>query len=80
MHNAELFIPLKELIDIERERARIEKEIIKITSNLDKMGKKLSNNNFLQKAPENIILKEKKKMEESESLLSKLKESLAKLP
>ncbi|MDY6935073.1 MAG: valine--tRNA ligase [Spirochaetota bacterium] len=80
LHNAELFIPLKELIDIERERARIEKEIIKITSNLDKMGKKLSNNNFLQKAPENIILKEKKKMEESESLLSKLKESLAKLP
>jgi valyl-tRNA synthetase len=75
-----LYVPLKEIIDIDKERARLEKEIIKITSDLDRVEKKLSNANFIKKAPPHITEKEKKKRDELKALLIKLDEGLSKLP
>ncbi len=78
LKDIEIYIPLKGLIDFELEMARIQKEIDKTEAEAEKIKHKLSNENFLKKAPENIIFKEKEKLEEAEALLTKLKESLSK--
>ena len=79
LHDAEIFMPLKGLIDIEKEKGRLEKEIVKVTSELKKVEAKLSSENFVSKAPEEVIQKEKGKLEEYTDILSKLQESLLKL-
>ena len=77
--DVEIYVPLKGLIDIEKEKARIQKEIDKALSELERIEKKLSNENFLQKAREDVIIKEKSKRDEAEDLLKKLRISLSKL-
>lgn len=79
LHDAEIFMPLKGLIDIEKEKGRLEKEIVKVTSELKKVEAKLSSENFVSRAPEEVIQKEKGKLEEYTDILSKLQESLLKL-
>ncbi len=80
LKDLEIYVPLKDLIDVEKERGRIEKEISRITGELLRVEKKLSNENFLNKAPQNIILKEEKKRDEARQILAKLEESLSNLP
>ena len=80
LKDLEILVPLEGVIDIEKERARLEKEIIKTTSDLDRVEKKLANENFLKKAPESITEKEREKRDELKELLQKLDGSLAKLP
>ncbi len=77
--DVEIFMPLKGLIDIDKEKNRLEKEILKVTSELERVEAKLSNESFVSKAPEEVIQKEKGKLEEYTDVLSKLKESLLKL-
>jgi valyl-tRNA synthetase len=79
MSDLEIFIPLKGLIDIEKEVVRIEKEIAKIKSDLDKVASKLGNDNFKKNAPQEIIEKEKTKEKEYLEVLGKLEESLVKI-
>jgi valyl-tRNA synthetase len=69
----DIFIPLEGLIDLEVERARIEKEITRLSSSLQGVKKKLSNENFVAKAPADVIEKEKTKMEDWEKSLDKLR-------
>ena len=52
-------LPLEGLIDMDKEIARLEKELDKLQSELDRVDKKLSNENFVNKAPEKIINEEK---------------------
>ncbi len=79
LKDVEIYIPLKGLIDIEKEKARIQKEIDKITSDFSRIEKKLSDENFLKKAPKDIIIKEREKQTEAGELLEKLNISLKKL-
>jgi len=79
LKGVEIFIPLKGLIDIEKEKARLEKEISRIKIEFEKVEKKLTNENFTGKAPAAVIEKEKKKKEEYTEILSKLEESYSKL-
>lgn len=79
LHDVEIFMPLKGLIDIDKERSRLDKEIDRITSELKRVESKLSNESFVSKAPEEVIQKEKVKLEEFTDVLSKLQESLLKL-
>ena len=79
LRDVEIYIPLKGLIDVEKEKARLAKEIAKVQEDFDRVEKKLSNENFIGKAPEAVIEKEKQKKDEFSEILSKLKESLAKL-
>jgi valyl-tRNA synthetase len=69
----DIFIPLEGLIDLGVERARIEKEITRLSSSLQGVKKKLSNENFVAKAPADVIEKERTKMEDWEKSLDKLK-------
>jgi valyl-tRNA synthetase len=74
--DAEIFIPLSGLIDLEQERLRLEKELSKVTAFLDKTNKKLSNEDFLKRAPKNIIEKEKAKKEDYQRMVGKLAKNL----
>jgi valyl-tRNA synthetase len=74
--DAEIFIPLEGLIDLEQERVRLGKELFKVTALLDKTNKKLSNEDFLKRAPKNIIEKEKAKRGDYQKMVEKLNKNL----
>jgi valyl-tRNA synthetase len=74
--DAEIFVPLEGLIDLEQERIRLEKEIARVAKLLEKTDKKLSNEDFLKRAPREIIDKEKARGEEYRSMLKKLNKNL----
>ena len=75
----EIYVPLKDLIDLEKEKARLDKEIARINSELDKVLKKLKDSTFMAKAPQNIIEKEQNKKAELEEVRAKLTASREKL-
>jgi len=74
VEGVELYLPMNEE-ERKRELARLDKEIKKREKELEKVKKKLSNQNFLAKAPENVIEKQKKLREELEKELVVLKNS-----
>ena len=68
----EIFVPLEGLVDIGQELKKIGKERAKVEKELKKIEGKLSNENFLKKAPREIVEKEKGKREQLVARLSKL--------
>jgi valyl-tRNA synthetase len=72
IRDAEIFIPLEGLIDLEQERKRLDKEIQRVNQLLEKINKKLSNEDFLRRAPKEIIQKEKTKRDEYNRMIEKL--------
>ncbi|MEI3104018.1 MAG: hypothetical protein V8S97_07605, partial [Oscillospiraceae bacterium] len=48
---ATMYLPLAELVDIEKELERIQKELTKARENLERIEKKLQNESFVSKAP-----------------------------
>ncbi len=75
----EIFVPLKGLIDIDREIARQEKEMVAVEKDLARVRGKLSNPGFLAKAPASVVEKEKAKEEELSGKQSAIRERLAML-
>ena len=73
---AEVFLPLENLIDPEIEQKRLQKEIEKYTELLEKTIKKLSNDDFLKRAPKQIIEKEVAKKEDYQKIIEKLEKNL----
>lgn len=76
-HAARLFMPLAELVDLEKEKARIEKELKKNRAELDKLEAKLGNPGFVNKAPAHVVEAEQARAEKLRALLAKLEESAA---
>ena len=68
VNNVEIFLPLKGVINFSEEKKRLEKGKAKVEDNLVLLNKKLSNEDFLRKAPPDII---EKKRAESRRLLEK---------
>ena len=77
--SARFFIPLSEIIDSDKERARLEKEKQKVQKDLDFLRGKLNNQGFISKAPEKLIEAEKEKLRKAEEKMAKIEESLAAL-
>ena len=75
----DIFVPLKGIIDLDVERARIEKEISRLEGALKGVEKKLSNEKFVNNAPKEIVEKEQNKKENWEGQLVKLKKILEEL-
>ncbi|MGB2740546.1 MAG: valine--tRNA ligase [Cognaticolwellia sp.] len=67
-----VLIPMAGLIDKDAELARLDKAIDKLTKDADRVRGKLNNANFVDKAPEAVINKEKAKLAEAESTLAKM--------
>ncbi|HUH04731.1 MAG TPA: valine--tRNA ligase [Kofleriaceae bacterium] len=75
----EVVVPLAGLVDIDEERGRIAKDIKKTQKDIDFVSKKLGNPSFLERAPDDIIEKERAKLEEAELRKRHLTEALATL-
>jgi len=75
-HVAQLFIPMGELVDLEKEKARIQKELKKNSDELAKLNAKLSNPGFVNKAPANVVEAEKERAGKLAELVAKLEEQL----
>jgi valyl-tRNA synthetase len=74
-----ILIPMAGLIDKEAELARLEKEIQKINNDLPRIEGKLNNPAFVDKAPQEVIDKEKAKMAELRSMLNNLEQQQLKI-
>ena len=72
----EIYVPLVELIDLDKEIEKLEKNIEKTQVELDKVLKKLSNENFVNRAKPEAVEKEKRIKEELENKIAKFKESM----
>jgi len=72
-------IPLAEVIDLEQEQARLRKEAAKLQSEIDKAEKKLSNDQFLSKAPIEVVEEQKERRSEASQALAKLNQALERL-
>jgi valyl-tRNA synthetase len=73
---AEIYVPLEGVIDLTQERDRLQKEIAKISKDIDTFSKKLSNRDFVEKAPKAVVEKDTAKLEEFKVKREKLEQSL----
>lgn len=76
---ARIFIPLSDIIDVEKEMARLNKEKKAVQKDLDFLNGKLNNQGFLAKAPEKLIEAEKSKLAKAQEKMAKIEESIAAL-
>ena len=74
----ELFIPLDELVDFEKEKERLNKERDKALAEIKRVEGKLNNPGFVNKAPAKLVEEEKAKKEKFEEILKTIEERLAK--
>ena len=75
--NARMFMPMAELVDMEKEKARMEKELANAEKQLAGQIAKLSNENFVTRAPVNVVNAEREKKAKLEALIENLKASIA---
>ena len=74
-----LLVPMEGLIDVDAERARLEKQRAKTDAELAKANAKLGNQNFVNNAPSAVVEQERHRVVEFERTLVQLAEQLAKL-
>ena len=75
----ELFVPLEGVLDFKEESQRLQKEISKLEPELARSKKKLANKEFLNRAPEDVVAKERDKFERLGDKLHKLERQLERL-
>ena len=74
-NDAKLYIPLEELIDFEKELARLEKEKANCLKQIAMFEGKLSNEAFVSRAPKKVVAEQREKLEKNRALLAQLEES-----
>jgi valyl-tRNA synthetase len=72
-------LPLKGMIDLATERARLAKEMAKCDADIARVDAKLGNPNFVARAPEEVVEEEKEKRHEAEARKAKIAEALERL-
>ncbi len=77
--DAKIYIPMGELVDFEAEKARLQKELAAVQKDLDFVNNKLSNENFVAKAPANVVAAQREQKAKYEEKIAMLNESIAKL-
>jgi valyl-tRNA synthetase len=76
---AVLALPLADVIDVDAEKARLQKDIGKVDIEIKKISGKLNNQGFLDKAPEAVIAENQKRLDEEQARRDKLADALARL-
>ena len=77
--DAVVYIPLEDLVDMEKEKERLNKEKERLTKELARSKGMLSNERFLSKAPEVKVQEEKDKMKKYEQMMEQVEKQLASL-
>ncbi|HEY2033724.1 MAG TPA: valine--tRNA ligase [Rhizomicrobium sp.] len=72
-------LPLGDVIDFAKERARLEKELKKAEEEIDRIDAKLSNEQFVSRAPEDVLTEQREKRAEYAATATRLKEAVARL-
>jgi len=72
-------LPLGDVIDFAKERARLEKELKKAHDEIDRFDAKLANEQFVSRAPEEVLTEQREKRAEAVALAARLKEAVARL-
>ncbi|PAB53839.1 valine--tRNA ligase [Lactobacillus johnsonii] len=76
---AQIFVPLTELVNVDEELAKMEREEKRLEAEVERAEKKLSNQGFVAHAPEAVINKEKEKKADYESQLAGVRERMKEL-
>jgi valyl-tRNA synthetase len=76
---ATLLLPLADVIDLSQERARLAKEIAKLSDDIDKVDRKLANEAFVAKAPPEVVEEQRERRDEWAAARGKLEEALGRL-
>ena len=79
LDEATLVLPLAGVIDLDRERARLSREIGKWDAEIGKLDKKLANRQFLAKAPADVVEAQRERRAQFETSRDRLKEALARI-
>lgn len=69
------FLPLEGVIDLQQERARLEKESQKLQQEIAKLQQKLANDDFVAKAPPEVVEEQRQRLGEQQSVLEKLQQA-----
>jgi valyl-tRNA synthetase len=75
----EVFVVLTGIIDFAEERKRLTKELAKVDQDMDRANKKLANPGFVQKAPEDVVQRERDRVEELSVRREKLDHNLSRI-
>ena len=75
----EIFLPLKDLIDAEKEIARLTKELEKLRKGISATEGKLKNKNFVEKAPAEVVAAEKEKLSAAQEKISSVESRIEQL-
>ena len=76
VQNLEVYLPLEGMIDIDRERERLRKELTKVEEELERVRSKLSNGDFISKAKPEVIEREKTRKDDLSKRHSRLSENI----
>ena len=74
-----IYVPMSGVVDIAAEKTRLEKELAKISKELEQSSRKLANRDFLAKAAPEIIQKEQDKLKDAQKKFTTLENALKKL-
>jgi valyl-tRNA synthetase len=74
-----LLVPMKGLIDVEAERSRLDKQMVKVRAELAKATGKLANEKFVNNAPPAVVTQERERVADFEKMIAQLTEQLQKL-
>ena len=75
----QFFIPLGDMVNLEEEKKRLEKELDRIMDEISRAGGKLANNNFVAKAPKNLVDAERKKLDKYLDMKLKIEKQIQEL-
>ncbi|MFD1471478.1 valine--tRNA ligase [Companilactobacillus mishanensis] len=78
-NGTEVYIPLAELIDLDEEIARQQEEMKKMDDEISRINKKLSNENFVKKAPEKVVAEQKEKLADYQTRQEKISQRIEQL-
>lgn len=76
---ATIALPIADIIDLDKERERLRKQIAKLEQNIDKLSAKLKDDKFVSNAPEEIIAEQKARVAEDQAVRNKLSAALKQL-
>ena len=74
VQGCEVYVPLEGIVDFEAELARLGKQLAKLDKDMQGLGKKLNNENFVAKAPAEVVDKERARLQELQDKRDKLTE------
>ena len=75
--DTKIFVPISDLIDPLEEKKRLEKERLRLLSDIKRSGSKLANHGFVEKAPPEVVETERNRLTSAEASLRKIEEELS---